>query len=106
MGETLIAARGKGSIIKCAGIVEGTELSVIIIRSSLVDASGVPHYTMSLVMDNGDTHHFFPLNDGVHYSYTLRYRGNYDEAVAHELHRPHAEIVRQWTGEGPENGDG
>lgn len=48
---------------------------------------------MSVVLDNGDTHLFFPFPDGVHHSFTRRFRGQYEDAVANELRRPHAEIV-------------
>ncbi len=69
---------------------------MVVIRSTLVDGGGVTRDTMAVVMDSGDVHYFFPLPDGVHYSYTLRYRGRYDEAVASELERANAEVIRAW----------
>ncbi|MSQ61645.1 MAG: hypothetical protein EXR43_03575 [Dehalococcoidia bacterium] len=65
---------------------------MVIVRSSLPNPSGVPHNSMSVVLDNGDTQIFFPFPDGVHHSFTRRFRGQYEEAVANKLRRPHAEI--------------
>jgi hypothetical protein len=48
---------------------------------------------MSLVLDSGEIHHFFALHDGVHHSWTGRFRGRFDDALRYELRRPHAEIV-------------
>ena len=69
---------------------------MVIIRSTLRDADGVARFTMSMVMGNGEIHHFYPLSDGVHYSHTSYYCGRYRDAVASELQRPNAEIVGEW----------
>ena len=49
---------------------------------------GLASVSMSLVLDNGDIHHFFALHDGVHHSSTRKFRGNYRAAVCRELARP------------------
>ncbi len=69
---------------------------MVIIRGTLLDANGVARFTMSLVLNNGEIHHFYPLSDGVHYSHTSYYRGRYQDAVASELQRPNAEIAGVW----------
>ena len=53
---------------------------------------------MSLVLDNGDIHHFFALHDGVHHASTPRFRGRYDAAVRWELRRPNAHVVGEEAG--------
>jgi hypothetical protein len=66
---------------------------MIVIRAPM--ASGDPHsrHSMSVVLDDGEIHHFYALSDGVHHSSTRRFRGRYDAAVNRELARPHAEVV-------------
>lgn len=54
--------------------------------------------SMSLILDNGDIHHFFALHDGVHHSWTRRYRGRYDDALQSELRRPNAAVVSHELG--------
>lgn len=51
---------------------------------------------MSLVLENGDVHHFYSLSGGVHHSYNTDLRGRYQQAVSRELSRPGAQIVYQW----------
>ena len=54
--------------------------------------------SMSIVLDNGDIHHFFALSDGVHHSSTHRFRGSASAAVHRELSRPCAEVVYDDSG--------
>ncbi|MHB8577234.1 MAG: hypothetical protein ACYDCQ_18130 [Dehalococcoidia bacterium] len=54
--------------------------------------------SMSIVLDNGDIHHFFALPDGVHHSKTHQYRGSYRAAVKRELARPGAVVLSDESG--------
>ena len=51
---------------------------------------------MSLILENGDVHHFYSLAGGVHHSFTYDLRGRYEQAISRELARPSAQIVYQW----------
>ena len=51
---------------------------------------------MSLVLENGDVHHFYSFVGGVHHSFTYDLRGRYEQAISRELARPGAQIVYQW----------
>lgn len=71
---------------------------MLVIRWTHRGEDGTARAGVSLVLDNGDVHHFFALSDGVHHSYTTRYRGRYDQAVAAELQRPGAHVTYRWPG--------
>jgi hypothetical protein len=66
---------------------------VVIIEAILTASRGQGLKTSSILLPNGDVHHFFPLSDGVHHSFSRRFRGRFDEAMAFELSRPGATIV-------------
>lgn len=51
---------------------------------------------MSLVVENGDVHHFYAVDGGIHHSYNTELRGRFEQALSRELSRPSAEIVYQW----------
>ncbi|MPZ22155.1 MAG: hypothetical protein GEU28_01105 [Dehalococcoidia bacterium] len=51
---------------------------------------------MSLVLENGDVHHFYAVHDGIHHSYNAELRGHYERALAREMSRPGARVVYQW----------
>ncbi len=79
---------------------------MVLVRAKLCDGRGSGRTSMSLIMENGEIHHFFALHDGVHHSTTGRFRGRFDDAVAYELRRPNAEVVNHelvglWLLEGP-----
>ena len=66
---------------------------MIIIRARVHARQGFGRHSMSMVFDNGDIHHFFALQDGVHHSYTRRFRGHYQAAINRELTRHNAEVL-------------
>lgn len=82
---------------RLANLVVGKSMVIIEAHLSAMGAHGTNapagRRSMSLVLDNGDIHHFFSLSDGVHYSSTRRFRGRYRAAVSRELARPHAMVV-------------
>ena len=51
---------------------------------------------MSLILENGDVHHFYSAGGSIHHSYITELRGRYEQAVGRELSRPGAQIVYQW----------
>jgi hypothetical protein len=51
---------------------------------------------MSLILENGDVHHFYAAGGRVHHSYSTEFRGRYERAVSRELSRPGAQVVYQW----------
>ena len=50
-------------------------------------------YTISLVLDSGDVYHLFALSDGVHWSHSSQFKGNYLRAVKEEMRRSNAKII-------------
>jgi hypothetical protein len=66
---------------------------MVVIEARMNAGRDASRLSMSIVLDNGDIHHFFSLHDGVHHSTTQRYRGRYEEAVACELSRRSARVV-------------
>jgi hypothetical protein len=62
------------------------------------DGGGSGRTSMSLIFDSGEIHHFFALRDGVHHSWTGRFRDHYDAALQYELRRPNAEVVSHELG--------
>lgn len=71
------------------------EAPVTVVRFQLQAADGRQQTALSLILSNGDIHHFYCLSDGVHHSYNRRYRSNYAAALAAELSRPGASVVRE-----------
>jgi hypothetical protein len=84
--------------------------AMVIVRAKLGDIGGPGRSSMSVVLDSGEIHHFFALHDGVHHSWTARFKGDYDAALLYELRRPNAEIVNPeltnlWVVDGGISGD-
>jgi hypothetical protein len=74
---------------------------VLIIRWLLEssDAADAHLNGMSLVLENGDVHHFYAVDGSIHHTYNSELRGRYAQAVSRELARPKAEIVYEWGAE-------
>jgi len=68
---------------------------MVVIQARMNNSRLNGRLSMSIVLDNGDIHHFFALNDGVHHSSTRRFRGSYGTAVESELARPGARVVAE-----------
>ncbi|MEX2236281.1 MAG: hypothetical protein WEB00_01910 [Dehalococcoidia bacterium] len=60
------------------------------------DGGGARLSGMSLILENGDVHHFYAVDGDIHHSYNTELRGRYEHAVNREMARPGAEIVYQW----------
>lgn len=69
------------------------ETAMMLIRARMCNPRSNERYSMSIVLDDGEIHHFYALSDGVHYASTGRFHGQYDAAIRHELSRPDAEIL-------------
>jgi hypothetical protein len=70
---------------------------LLIVRWLLQEPGGETNLScMSLVLENGDVHHFYSLAGSIHHSYNRELRGRYEHALSRELARPGAEIVYQW----------
>ena len=69
----------------------------LMLRATLDTPAGVTKTTYSMVLPNGDVHPFFPLHDGVHHSFSRRFRGRFDRALDTELSRPGAEVIGKFT---------
>lgn len=51
---------------------------------------------MSLILENGDVHHFYSVDGSLHHSYNTEMRGRYEHALNREMSRPGAQIIYQW----------
>jgi hypothetical protein len=67
---------------------------MVVIQARMGGCEPSSRYSMSIVLDDGEIHHFFALADGVHHSSTRRFRGRYEAAINRELARPNAEVIR------------
>lgn len=69
----------------------------VLVTSLLETANGFARTTYSFVLPNGDIHHFYSLTDGVHHSYSRKYRGSFEQAISAELERPGARIAGRFA---------
>ncbi len=74
-----------------------TDDRAVLVTSLLETANGFAKTTYSFVLPNGDIHHFYSLTDGVHHSYSRKYRGSFERALGAELERPGARIAGRFA---------
>lgn len=74
-----------------------TDDRAVLVTSLLETANGFAKTTYSFVLPNGDIHHFYSLTDGVHHSYSRKFRGSFERAINAELERPGAKIAGRFA---------